>query len=460
METITYDKIAISGVEFLRLLDLKIIQSINTHSSASITCEVTKEQGDAALASLKCEKEVILSSRLEGQTGVLFYGIMVDAEVNFAGEYYELKVILASTSYLLDKEKIKHSYSNSKLTIQDIMKDAVSGKAVISFHVTDRAMGGFMLQYQETVWEFVKRLASNCNASVTANITTKKPVIYIGNPQSTSEKDDTLETYIDSDKEQLLGTEFRQPYKKQAVSGLDTIFSGDWMGESTLKDGILTKTSVQADASAFTQEPMENSQIAGLIVTGIVKEVKKNRVKVFFDQIDDTYDADSDKWFEYSTAYAGSGGAYGSGVYFMPEEGDRVRVYFPTGSEGEGVAFASVNVSPLDDVTKMRWRSPGGQELLFTKEGIRICGKENAIFIDLCSDPESDYGIQIVCDKDINLVNEAGAAGGESKLLILAEDKVSMFADHQIKLETDSTVMEIDKDKICFNAEYVYLVDE
>lgn len=108
METITYDKIAISGVEFLRLLDLKITQNINTHSSASITCEVTKEQGDAALASLKSEKEVILSSRLEGQTGVLFYGIMVDAEVNFAGEYYELKVILASTSYLLDKEKIKH----------------------------------------------------------------------------------------------------------------------------------------------------------------------------------------------------------------------------------------------------------------------------------------------------------------------------------------------------------------
>lgn len=465
MGVITYDSIAVSGVEFLRLLDLEITQNINTHSSCVIKLEVTKAQGDAAASLI--DQYVIVSSQAKGQTGVLFYGVAADARVSFTGGYHELKIVLFSTSYLLDREKSDKTYSNSQQTFLDLMEDAAGGGAMIDFHVTDKPIGRFTLRYQETAWEFIKRLASVLYASVTANITTKVPVLHIGIAASQpAETDETVETYLGKEEGRfssplLFGqTPMNGPrWKTTQILG-GTVPDLNWSGTTTIRDGILTKTSVRMDESSYRQEPIENSGIAGLIVTGIVQEVKKNRVKVFFDQMDDSFDASCDQWFEYSTAYSSEGGPLGSGFYFMPEEGDRVRVYFPTSSAGEGLAFASVTVSPLKDPSEMKWRAPGGQELLFTKDGVRIAGRENSIFIDLSGREDSQYGIQIVCEKDIKLVSEAPEGEGESAVMLYAEDSIFMYADHQIRLETDSTVIEIDQNKICMNAEYVYLADQ
>lgn len=465
MGVITYDSIAVSGVDFLRLMDLEITQNINTHSSCVVRLEVTKEQGEAAASLI--EQYVIISSRAKGQTGVLFYGVAADAVTSFHGGYYELKLALFSTSCLLDREKSDKTYSNSQQTVLDLMEDAAGGKAMIDFHVTDRPIGRFTLRYQETAWEFIKRLASVLYASVTANITTKVPVIHIGMAASQpTETDETVETYLGKEDGSLPSPLLFNNAAMNGPQQKTTFVLGEpasvlnWSGTTTIRDGILTKTSVRMDESSYRQEPIENSGIAGLIVTGIVQEVKKNLVKVFFDQIDESFDASCDQWFEYSTAYSSEGGPLGSGFYFMPEAGDRVRVYFPTSSAGEGLAFASVTVSPLKDPAEMKWRSPGGQELLFTKDGLRIAGRENSIFIDLSGSEDSNYGIRIVCDKDIRLVSEAPEGEGDSAVMLYAEDSIYMYADKQIKLETDSTVMEIDQDKICMNAEYVYLADQ
>lgn len=456
MSVITYDHISVSGVSFLRLLSMDIEQKINEHSRATICCEMTKEQA-AEADSMPKYSYIIVSYSVDEDSGVLFYGVKISSEIQIEGEYYVVRLELASTSYILDKEPVKKSYSNSQKTIEDIMQEVVGNQAIIDFHVTDRVLAEFTMQYNETKWAFIKRLASRCNASVIANITTKKPVIHIGKPEEEVEENESFESRITETFN--MDIPIIQETKCSTSYNSFTDFS-TWGGTININDGIVSKTTIKMNDTDFMQDRFSNKEVEGLILSGIVQEIDKNKVKVFFDEIDSEYDASTDTWFEYSTAYASNGGGYGSGFFFMPEEGDRVKVFFPTKSESEGVVIGSVQVSPLDDITKMKWRAPGGQELLFTKDGIKISGSENSVFIEMSQREDSEYGLQIICDKDISVVSQAGQDGETSDIIVAATDKLIMYADKQIKLETDSASLEINRNDINFCAENSYLLND
>lgn len=457
MEVATYENISIAGIEYLRLLSLEIEQKINTHSTALIVCEVTADQSKKVL-SMSDESYICITYCNGGESGILFYGVKIGAEDHFEGGYYSLTLQLASTSHLLDRKKISKTFSDTRKTISGIMQEVVQDNAIIAFHITDKTIGGFWMQYEETAWGYLRRLASHYNACIIANISSKKPVIHIGKPSEKESEDQYFETKINNSPTfGLLGSDLQQ-YASVDCSQFQNYAT--WMGTTTLNHGILSKTLVKLKEEDFQQDRITNERVEGLILNGIVKEINKNKVKVFFDQIDSSYDAATDKWFEYSTAYASNGGAYGSGFYFMPEEGDHVKVFFPTKSEDDGVVIASVNVSPLDDETKMRWRSPGGQEILFTKDGIKITGIENSVFIELSHNENSEYGMQIICNNDIMVETQNGQNCESSDIMFYAVNKLLMYADNQIKFETDCACLELDPSEIKFKGESVFIVNE
>lgn len=462
MGVITYEHISISGVEYERILDLSIQHNINTHSYAKILCEVTSEQGKKTLSSLKVNDYVMISYRDKEETGVIFYGVCQNKELKYEGEYHRLNLELASTSILLDQKKENKTFQNSLQYISDIMNAVANGRAIINFNMTDRAVNELIIQKDETAWQCIKRLASHCNTVIIANITTQLPVIDVGRKQEYFSE--PLELYTPDWKIQSfepntfeLNAFELNPFELNTFEGKSANL---WSGMLKMEDGILTMQNYMLKDSDFVQEKQYNSQISGLILTGIVEEVEQNKVKIFFDQIDESYDSSTNKWFEYSTAYASNGGDYGSGIYFMPEIGDRVRVFFPNEKEDNGVAFASEIASPLPSEKLMNWKSPGGQEILFTEQGISITGKEGSIFIELIEDDNIDCGVQIFCDKNINIVSESDSSDSENVICLKADRNVTIYADDQIKLETNSDKLEIDKKKICFTTENLYLMDD
>ena len=450
MSVITYEHISISGVEYERILDLSIQHNINTHSYAKILCEVTSEQGKKAISSLKVNDYVMISYRNQEESGVIFYGVCQNKELKYEGGYHRLSLELASTSILLDQKKENKTFQNSLQYISDIMNTVANGRAIINFNMTDIPVNELIIQKDETAWQCIKRLASHCNAVIIANITTQLPVIDIGKRQEDSSN--PLELYTP------YGPCAQEIYI--AISSFEIKTFDQWSGMLTMQDGVLTMQKYMLKDSDYVQEKQYNSQISGLILTGIVEEIEQNKVKIFFDQIDESYDSSSNKWFEYSTAYASNGGEYGSGIYFMPEIGDRVRVFFPNEKEDNGVAFASEIASPLPSEKMMNWKSPGGQELLFTEQGISITGKAGSIFIELIEDENTDCGVQIFCDKNINIVSESDSSDSENVICLKADRNVTIYAEDQIKLETNADTLEIDRKKICFTTENLYLMDD
>lgn len=434
MADITYDKISILGMEYSKLINIEIHRRVNDHASATITCEVTKAEKENLQQTINDGNLVTITAMANGNHEVLFMGVKYGLQVEETAEYYVASLELKSTSYLLDIEKHNRTFQDSRKLYSNVMSEIIEGKGTIRFLATDKTTGGFWIQKDETDWQMLIRFASGCQTSIIPNVTTEKPIIDVGMAAG-----DVVAPYE-------IG------YINPRAGGSPLVIGTD----SYINKGVFETKNIMGSLDAMKQEKITCEAAAGKMYTGVVQKVDKQKVQVFFDQIDAEYDADGNTWFEYSATYAGTGEKYGSGIYFMPEIGDRVRVFFPSGDAGEGFAFASESSYVLEDPGKISWRAPGGQELLFTSTGIRISGKDNSVYIDLLYD-DTETGIHIMCDTDIQLSTHANEETGKSEIVIEGKDEILVSADNQILLETPETSLEMNRDKIILNANHLYI---
>ncbi len=432
MADITYDQIIIAGVHYSSLLNLEITSKLNTHAEAVITFEVTKEESEAIEAGVGDESYVVVSADSPDGYETLFVGIKYSYSCTNQAGYRVGTLILKSTSYLLDKEKKSRSFQKTTQFKSALIEEVVAGRAIINYNIADAPTLGILIQKDKTDWEFLVRVA---DAAVIPNYTTEKPIIDIGRPSNGNV------TGVGG----LMGNSQIPSY----ITSTSSVFD----------NGVLKTTSISQGEEAFQKEKIPDSELAGRMLSGIVQTVEKEKVQVFFDEIDEEYDSQGDTWFEYAAAYSGPGGTYGSGFYFMPEVGDRVRVFFPSGKESEGFAFASEMGYALDDPAKISWRAPGGQELLFTENGIRITGKQGSIYIDMQENDSAEFGIEMYCNTNIRFSTHKGEEiqSDLPDIYVYGKEGVNMTADNQILLETPEATLEVDRDKIILNANQVYI---
>lgn len=433
MADITYDKISIMGIEYSKLINIEIHRRLNEHANAIITCEISKEEKQRLQTSINDGNLVTITTASDGDYDVLFVGVKYNLQIEESAEYYVAKLELKSTSYLLDVEKHNKTWQNGSKLYSAVMGELIKGRGIIRFNITDKSIGGFWMQKNETDWNMLLRFASGCGTSIVPNVKTEIPIIDVGIPgEITSTNELGYMDYLQGASPLVIGTDV------------------------TINKGVLETTCITGRMDAYKQNRITCEAAAGKMYTGVVQKIEKQKVQVFFDNIDAEYDADGNTWFEYSATYAGTGEKYKSGIYFMPEVGDRVRVFFPDGDGGEGFAFASETGYVLDNPSKVSWRAPGGQEILFTNTGIRISGKDNSVYIDLLYD-DGEAGIQITCDTDIQMSTHKNEESGNSFINIEGKEEILIGADNQILLETPETSLEMNKEKIILNAEYVYM---
>lgn len=117
--------------------------------------------------------------------------------------------------------------------------------------------------------------------------------------------------------------------------------------QAYLEDGTLVCKYTVGRKTSFAAAPIANAQAAGKIMTGIVQNVEMDKVQVFFNSIDASYDGGGDWWFPYSTSYSSQDG---SGWYSMPAAGDEVRVFFPSGNEGRRLQPAPSRSIPAKEL--------------------------------------------------------------------------------------------------------------
>ena len=460
MDTITYLNLKVEGAPINKILQLSIKHSLNEHGTALIAGEVDYNTASDYLDRIDETTCVTISTTAQGQPSVLFFGVVSDAGVSYQSEYAILTMELKSTSSKLDMKKNNKSFQNTASTYEDILNQVFKQDANVIMEVSDKPIGSLIVQYNETNWEFAKRMASVFSAPLIANLNTKIPNLTIGIPNSGKnyKLEDTEYSYgtngLENQIMQLSGalseTAASGDFSGISIRSAQYMFIGDVVNYggkiekvkgifSQLDKGILVTTLYTGKDKGFSRPIIKNQQSSGKMFTGMVKAIKKDKVQVFLTDIDSEYDSSGDFWFPYSTAYSSSDG---SGFYCMPEEGDTVRVFFPSSNEGEAFAASSVNVSPLDNPKHKKWRTPGGKEILLTEEGMYITCKENKIFINLVD----ETGITIYSEKDINICSK-------SNLSITSNNNLTIQAENNVLINTDNSYIDVKKDKIEIGAD-------
>ena len=204
-----------------------------------------------------------------------------------------------------------------------------------------------------------------------------------------------------------------------------------------IKGGNLLYEYLLCPVSGLKQKPILNRQIVGAALEGKVIDTEKDAVRVHLD-IDKNQEKSKAWWFPYSTFYTAEGN---SGFYCMPQQGDHVQVYFPTGRAEEGVAINSVR---KDKQSHAKTQNPDvkyfgtnqGKELMMSGGELSLTAKnqkEGKIQIKL----NDDEGIEIRSDNEINLT-------ARKDLFFDLEQRVSIKAKNEVQLICGSSSVDMD----------------
>lgn len=483
---ISFENLSVTPYEVQEILDLKMEHKVNEHSTLYMKALLSEEVKDSYVKNCRQGSEVSVSIKNSEKDGVLFCGIIKDIEVNVVQGTYYMKLYAVSYSYLLDLEKKSRTFQDKQNTYDKLVSQIMEsheGAMILDVASQGSGPGRLIVQYQETDWEFLKRLASHFNTGMVNDVCQHKTRCYFGIPNN---KTHTMEAFHYRVRQDI------GKFLKLSQNGVNGIMERDFVYyeieseepanigdivnfrnqklyvcgvKASMDRGIFLFQLTLTTKNGMSQLFQMHDRIAGVSLNAKIDEVENDRVKVSL-EIDKEANHNPGKqcFFPYSTIYSSKDG---SGWYCMPEKGDSVRIYFPDGVEEHGYAISSVHdevegkglqegsgngegASPggetgsgsrggsgsgtggggysgkRDDPSVKSLRNQDGKEIRLTPGGIYIIADGTTITLT------DEGGVSIVSDRDIEFKSD-------KNILISAKQDISIAGLAGVDLSCNET---------------------
>lgn len=471
---ITGGNLEISPFKLERLVELKMVQKINHHAHLSFTGVVNDDQKSQPIEDTSSDTRIELYQVDEAaQKTLLFRGVVSHVEIKAVQDVYYIEVEADSLTKLLDTELKSRSFQNANMTYPALITQVMNpyhGKVQDNASQSQKT-GKFILQYQQTDWNFLVQLASNFNAGLIPDVVADAPGLAFGVPEASGEAAKLencnyqvrkkLSDYRYSSENFISGLQeddfvYYEVDSAQALAiGAEVNFNNLRLyvceAHAFLEDGILKRRYIVAPKKGLSQNTRYNEAIVGLSLEGEVIAVNQDQVKVHL-AIDAKQSVSEASWFPYSSVYTAEGN---SGWYCMPEKGDHLRVVFSSHKAEEGIALSSVRQDATDSETNKvsdpsvkYFRTQSGKELMFSPSEIVITSKDNQIYLRL----NDQDGIEIYSNKAVKIVakNDLTMESENAKVLITAKEGIQIACDNS-KLEMDKKSVSITGDEVKTN---------
>lgn len=275
----------------------------------------------------------------------------------------------------------------------------------------DTRIHQFLLQFQETDWEFLLRLAANAGTVLIPEYTMKGKNFYFGYPQRDREIEiDSNEYKIirnSGERKEMYVIDLREVYdlgeivrfrnRKLMISKIITYLNGSELYHKYYL--------VAAESRQYASKM--NKKIKGVSLLAKVVQIQNTCVQVEI-QSDENKEKSGYKWFNYATIYSTPDG---TGWYCMPEVGDTVRIVFPDEDENNAYVMSSVHLEAEEarnNPDHKSWKNRQNKEILFTPDSL-VIRNNKGLAVEL-SDQKgivitSDKNISLNADKNINLTS-------------------------------------------------------
>jgi hypothetical protein len=465
MEPITYLQLKTNLPMIQQINHFECFEQINEHTQCYLTAIIHEENKDDYVKQLNAEKKIEIYAQTQQGEISLFKGFIKELEIQFVGGMYVLELKGISSSFEADLEKKKRSFQDQQMTYENLIKGVIrayQGGDTMDFASEGKTLGQLVVQYEETDWEFMKRLASHFNQGIVPASTYDKPKIFFGVPKGQDRG--VLEEYHYKIKKDIAyykkASENTNPEYAEIdavafeVETLENYAIGDIIyyqnaklyiksKKVVLKEGLVYFQYELCTRRGLTQNKIYNEKIVGVSLKGKVLQSIKDKIKVHL-EVDKSQEIEKAWEFPYSTLYTAEGQ---SGWYCMPEKGDTVFIYFKEAQEVKAVGLNALRVGDkgtdkIQNPAIKYFRTIAGKEIKFSEEEIVITcingvdeetGESQVVYIKL----NQTTGIEIISSQPITFKSD-------KNIQLEAGEEIHITAKEQIKLRCKQSEIRMD----------------
>ena len=417
MVTIDYTGLRLTGALCInRLTALELHVGVNEHGWAVVEGEAGENALEQLQGAVAGREQVIMVRDETGAEQPLFAGVIHSAGLITYGGYNRFRIELQSGTIQMDQVKRSRSFQDVAQTYSQVAQRVASGYedgAVIPTVGLDKPLEAPVIQYRETDWEFLKRLASWCGGVVVPETHYAYPRIWFGFPDRAFTcvfPEDCYTSGISQRYYELGGPAagnrradffyYDVPSSQMCDLGWYTVFRGQeflicekW---AKLERGELLFTYRLGKPGLGYGRKEYNDRISGMTILGEVLSTKRETVCLKLD-IDQGW---------------APGGPYpytwrpetGNMMYCMPQVGTRVSLYFPNYDEQAAIAVNCVRTNGsscarMSDPSRRSFVTEHGKEMnLYPQEMSFLGGANGTVKL------EDETGITISTDKKIRII--------------------------------------------------------
>lgn len=447
------ERLEVHPFEELRIEHYEGMKQINEHAYSKIEGYIPFSKKDEYIEMGKRQVWVQVIAASGDMRRILFCGVISEMRLEVKNGTCKMELVLQSGTSLMDWRKRTRSFQEAGYTydyLLDICQKDYEDASRIVTEGKEKQIGNFLMQYKETDWEFIKRLASMNHTIVIADCAVKGEKFYFGLPnRQKTIQGDNIEYRMMFDAEDYWGKREKEidltasdavtyVWESREIHDLGEwgIFDGQqlfvWKVNTKMKGNTLFHTYFLKTRAGFQIPTKYHENISGISLMGKVLDVKEEKVQIEIAEDENKAKAGR-TWFTYSTVYSSQDG---TGWYCMPEIGDRVRLYFPTDREQD--AYIASAYHEEDAELRKRpacksWRNKEGKEIRLSPEKILLTNNHGT-FVEM----SDGGGINIVSSGSVSI------KAGESLRIASEQSAVEISALRSLKLKQGKIEMNLD----------------
>ncbi|MBU5488009.1 hypothetical protein KQI77_07495 [Clostridium sp. MSJ-8] len=455
-DTIIYENLRLSVLGIKHIEEIQIENIVNKHSIMKVKAILDDKVKDMYFHFTQ-EQTSIMAYYEKGEKDaeVIFSGVITKAKVKSFDNIYTLELEAKSNSYYMDIYKVKKTFQDVGMTSHELIREVMNKYSFLNYkiNIPNEPIGEFILQYEETDYEFLKRFLSRYNEMMYILPSGDKYCIYFGVPDSKVNMTEEINNYsvtkkineynyaVKNDNSKVSMIDYIT-YKIKLRTWLDLGESFNFKGNRfyiaeaihKLEDGVIVNEYYIRAKDGLRHNRIYNDKVIGISLFGTIAEVKRDRVKVNL-EIEEVQDKSKLYWFPYASVAASPDGG---GWYCMPEVGERVRLNIPSKDEKKAFVINSIDSHQASDGNSMqadRMSTPenkslqtdAGQEVKFTPSGVSIASTDGASNMNL----NNDGTVTIIGKTEVKI-------SCANTLAIRAEKEVNIKAKDTIDINCES----------------------
>lgn len=310
----------------------------------TVSCEVNFQDAYEALCGMQEEPIELTGQDAEGRQESLFSGLIERAELNNEGGYAILTLQAVSCLWRMDRRKRSRSFQDISRTYREITEEVAKEYDVrVRWNLPDWEIPCPLVQYQETDYEFIRRIVSHLGGRILSSDYGNRKEINIGLPQSSP-------VQIDIDRHKYEEVLYRNPERPSVkdkktgfrIYGRALLHAGESVAVSGRTYGVMAcevsfdRNGIETCISAYPKEcfpahKIPADKLRGVVIAGEVLQTKGEVLRLHLD-IDETQDTDTAYDYPWRPIT-------GNMLYCMPEKGTKAALYFDKDNEENAKAI-------------------------------------------------------------------------------------------------------------------------